>query len=195
MIKINKGIMTNFWLNDINVLIRMFKDMPTKFNFIDKLNLIFLLSFIISIILILLNKFELSYILISIIIGFLTIIIYNQYIENIKETYKNKCLNTSINNPFMNPNILYPSSIPPCIIDNDIINEMFLKNTFRDFDDIYNKKSYIRQFYTVPSKTIPNDRETLIQWLYNSNNNKKSCKEGNMYRCIKNINLDRHFRN
>jgi hypothetical protein len=72
---------------------------------------------------------------------------------------------------------------------------MFLKNTFRDVDDIYNKKSYIRQFYTVPSKTIPNDRETLIQWLYNSNNNKKSCKEGNMYRCIKNINLDRHFRN
>ena len=65
------------------------------------------------------------------------------------------------------------------------------KNIFRDANDLYDRGLSIRQFYTIPGKTIPNDQNTFAQWLYNTNNNKKSCKEGNQIRCIQNLNLDR----
>jgi hypothetical protein len=188
-------MISEFWLNNPKILINLFNNINNhtdfKLDFINKLNYIFLLSIIITIILILFNKFNLSYILLSIIIGFLTIIIYNQYIKNIKENYNNKCIYTSINNPFMNPNILYPNNIPPCDLNNNIINEYFFKNIFRDANDLYDRGLSIRQFYTIPGKTIPNDQYNFAQWLYNSNNNKKSCKEGNSSKCIENLNLDR----
>jgi len=184
-------MISNFWLENPQMLINLFNNHTYELDFINKLNLIFLLSIIISIILVLFNKFDLSYILLSIIIGFFTIIIYNQYIQNIKEKFNNKCIYTSINNPFMNPNILYPNHLPPCELNNDIINQQFYKNIFRDSNDLYDRGLSIRQFYTIPGKTIPNDQNTFAQWLYNTNNNKKSCKEGNQLRCIQNLNLDR----
>jgi hypothetical protein len=72
-------MISEFWLNNPKILINLFNNINNhtdfKLDFINKLNYIFLLSIIITIILILFNKFNLSYILLSIIIGFLTIII------------------------------------------------------------------------------------------------------------------------
>ena len=51
-------------------------------------------------------------------------------------------------------------------------------------DDIYDKSTLDRQFYTVPSTTIPNNREKLGDWLYNRG---PSCKEGNISKCYNNL--------
>ena len=98
-----------------------------------------------------------------------------------------------VNNTFMNPNVLDTTYAKPCEVDDAILNENFYTNTFRDVNDFYERGLSVRQFHTIAGKTIPNDRDSLMQWLYNSNDNKKSCKEGNSSRCIKNINLDRDY--
>jgi len=184
--------MYKFWLNEPSVLINISDNIPTKLTFIEKLNIIFLISIIISLILIIINKGDLSYIILAIIVGIITIILYNNLKDN--EKFKNKCNKSSVHNPFMNPNVLdntHDFNLDPCDINDDILNNNFYTNTFRDVNDLYENGLSVRQFYTIPGKTIPNDRETLIQWLYNSNFNKKSCKEGNDIRCLKNIDLER----
>ena len=181
--------MNTFWLNDPSVL---FKEIPHNITFIDKLNIIFLISIIISIILVLINNFDLSYLALTIIVGIITFIIYeHKYVYNL-ENFDSKCIMSSVNNPFMNPNIIDTKYSKPCDINNTILNKNFYTNTFRDVNDFYERSLSVRQFYTVPAKTIPNDRDSLAQWLYNTNNNKKSCKQGNHSRCLKNINLDRN---
>ena len=65
--------MSIFWLNDPTVL---FQEIPDKLTFIDKLNLIFLSGLILSIILVLLNNFDLSYLSLAIIVAIITFVIY-----------------------------------------------------------------------------------------------------------------------
>jgi hypothetical protein len=179
--------MSTFWINNPKVL---FQEIPEKLTFIDKLNLIFLASLVFSIILVLINKFDLSYISFAIIIGIITFVIYqHKYIYNIEQFTKEGCILPTVNNPFMNPNLLSKEFKEPCDVDNAILNEKFYTNTFRDVNDFYERGLSVRQFYTVSGRTIPNDRDTLGQWLYNSNDNRKSCKEGNTLRCRKNLDL------
>ena len=66
--------MSIFWLNDPTVL---FQEIPDKFTFIDKLNFIFLGGVVLSIILVLLNDFDLSYLALAIIVAIITFIIYS----------------------------------------------------------------------------------------------------------------------
>lgn len=181
--------MSTFWLNNPKIL---FKEIPDKFTFIDKLNYIFLASIIISVLLVLINKLDLSYLSFAIIIAIITVIIYqHKYIYNIEKFSKKGCLSPSVDNPFMNPNIISKKFQEPCDVDNAILNEKFYTNTFRDVNDFYERGLSVRQFYTISGRTIPNDRDTLGQWLYNSNDNRKSCKQGNYIRCAKNIDLER----
>jgi hypothetical protein len=65
-------------------------------------------------------------------------------------------------------------------MEND---DYFNENVFRETDDLYNKSLLPRQFYTVPSTTIPNEREKLADWLYNTG---PSCKENGLV-CYDNI--------
>jgi hypothetical protein len=50
----------------------------------------------------------------------------------------------------------------------------FNKNLFKDVDDVFNRNSNQRQFYTMPSTTIPNDQTGFAKWLYNM---PPTCKE------------------
>jgi|TARA_B110000259_G_scaffold36448_1_gene41048 hypothetical protein len=182
--------MSIFWFHNPKVL---FQEIPDILTFIDKLNLIFLASVVISIILVLINKLDLSYLSFAIIIAIITVVIYqHKYVYNIEKFSKNGCIMPSVDNPFMNPNLLSKKFEEPCNVDNAILNDNFYTNTFRDVNDFYERGLSVRQFYTVSGRTIPNDRETLGQWLYNSNDNRKSCKEGNSLRCLKNIDLERN---
>lgn len=131
----------------------------------------------------------------------ISIIIYNyQYEKNRQiEKYLNennldiinnkKCIKPTKTNPFMNLNILESKNnkFSACSIENTKINknmnEYFNDNVFRETDDLYNKSLLPRQFYTMPSTTIPNEREKLGDWLYN---NGESCKE-NSIKCYNNI--------
>ena len=107
--------------------------------------------------------------------------------------YDNKiCVKPSIDNPFMNPSIIdYKNSnnnIKACPFDNktisDNINNFFKEKVYKDVNDIYQRNFSERQFYTVPSTTIPNDRQSYEKWLYFRD---KTCKENNGIQCYNNI--------
>jgi hypothetical protein len=107
--------------------------------------------------------------------------------------YDNKiCVKPSIDNPFMNPSIIdYKNSnnnIKACPFDNktisDNINNFFKEKVYKDVNDIYQRNFSERQFYTVPSTTIPNDRQSYEKWLYFRD---KTCKEYNGIKCYNNI--------
>jgi len=76
MKKINpseKQIMYSFWIDNPKILIELIENPPDNFSFVDKLNIIFAVSIILSIILVLINKFDLSYIILAIIVCLFTI--------------------------------------------------------------------------------------------------------------------------
>ena len=107
--------------------------------------------------------------------------------------YDNKiCVKPSIDNTFMNPSIIdYKNSnnnIKACPFDNktisDNINNFFKEKVYKDVNDIYQRNFSERQFYTVPSTTIPNDRQSYEKWLYFRD---KTCKENNGIQCYNNI--------
>lgn len=174
--------MNKFWLENPRVLLNI-PDFP--YGFIDKLNFIFVLSIVISIVLIFLFGGDLKFIVIAILIGFITILLKNRYDS---ERFQQQCIIQKKNNPFNNPTIYDKSDRAPCV-DPEKSDQLFYENTFQEYDDIYQTGLSRRQFYTIPGPTIPNDRETLANWLYNSHGS--SCKQGNTDRCLKNINLHR----
>jgi len=152
-----------------------------------------------------------TFILFGIIINlflFYIYLYYNQEQVKLKEELENNnqaiinnqiCIKPSRNNPFMNPSIVDINvndndndndnkNINACYIDNPYIKEEidnhFLNNQYRDVVDIYDRNSSQRQFYTMPSTTIPNNQEAFSKWLYYR---KETCKEGNGEMCFYNI--------
>ena len=104
-----------------------------------------------------------------------------------------KCTQPTIDNPFMNvtmkdylnldPNTKTTFDRPPACDPNDPvikkkIEETFSNNLFKDVNDIFGKMNSQRQFYTMPSTTIPNAQNEFAKWLYL---NPKTCKEDQDY--------------
>ena len=196
-----------FWLNNLEELLKPILAPNYYMNFEDKLNAIIRFILFFGILSALIFNDE-RFIIFIIVFMIISIIIYYYYLNilNIKESYLNNnnlkivdnklCVKPTENNPFMNPTITdikYTGEdiIRACpVIDekiSDLINKEFYKGAFRDVDDLYNKKSLDRQFYSMPSTTIPNEANKLGDWLYN---NGESCKEGNGSKCYNNIFTD-----
>jgi hypothetical protein len=193
-----------FWTNNLNELFKFAIIPSNNMTFEEKLNAIMRLILFIGIISTLILN-DTRYILFVLIILIISIFVYNYQEANIKNAEKfldsknldiieNKiCVKPTVDNPFMNPNIYdinYNSNKPSAcsINDNQVyknMNDSFYSRLFRDVGDIYGKMSSERQFYTVPSTTIPNDQNALAQWLYNRG---PSCKENNGEQCFRNIN-------
>jgi len=92
-------------------------------------------------------------------------------------------------NPFMNVLINeiseYPTK-PPAkyAMSSDVksvIDSQFEHRVYADPGDVWNRNQGQREFYTMPSTSIPNDRESYQNWLYRIPG--KTCKEGNMAAC------------
>jgi hypothetical protein len=172
-------------------------------SFKDKILAITNIIIFISLILSLITR-NIAFILFGIII---IIFLYYIYLYNDKviidtnETLKNRnlsivdnklCVIPTIENPFMNPSIIdytnNNNNIKSCPIDkdtiNDNINNYFQQNVYKDINDIYEREFSARQFYTMPSTTIPNDRKSYENWLYYRG---KTCKENNGVQCYNNI--------
>lgn len=172
-------------------------------SFKDKILAITNIIIFISLILSLITR-NIAFILFGIII---IIFLYYIYLYNDKviidtnETLKNRnlsivdnklCVIPTIENPFMNPSIIdytnNNNNIKSCPIDkdtiNDNINNYFQQNVYKDVNDIYEREFSARQFYTMPSTTIPNDRKSYENWLYYRG---KTCKENNGVQCYNNI--------
>jgi len=172
-------------------------------SFKDKILIISNFIFFISLILSLIFR-TISFVVFAIIINLLLLYVYlyyNQEKQKIKEELNNNnqdiinnklCVKPSKNNPFMNPNIVDMENpninLNACYIDNIKIKKEIDKNFFdyqyRDVIDIYDRNTSQRQFYTMPSTTIPNNQEAFSKWLYYR---KESCKEGNGEQCFNNI--------
>jgi hypothetical protein len=58
-----------------------------------------------------------------------------------------------------------------------------------DPGDTFNRTQSQRQWVTMPSTTIPNDKESYQNWLYRVEG--RTCKEGNMSAC--NFSTDNHL--
>lgn len=114
--------------------------------------------------------------------------------KKVEENTKVKeCTQPTIDNPFMNvtmkdylnidPNTKKTFDRPPACDSNDLeikkkIDESFSNNLFKDVNDIFGKMNSQRQFYTMPSTTIPNGQMEFAKWLYL---NPKTCKEDQDY--------------
>jgi hypothetical protein len=102
------------------------------------------------------------------------------------------CTRVTKENPFMNPSIadltFNPEKPGACDITNEKvqsdIDKQFHSRVFQDVNDIYNNQSSERQFYTLPSTTIPNNQGGFADWLYNRG---PSCKQGNGDQCWRNV--------
>lgn len=93
----------------------------------------------------------------------------------------------TIDNPFANmmvPDILNkPGGFAAVAPLDDISYDDFFRTSWHsDPTDVFGKSQSQRQFYTVPSTSVPSDRDSYQKWLYGNPN--KTCKEGNKKACI-----------
>lgn len=203
----------DFWLNNIKILFQSDKLVdffPTNdMSYNEKLNSIMRFGMYLSLILFLLkNNYLFFYI--PIFLGVFTYFLHQQYlmqkqknirnrekfsqsdnIDNKKRCKSKVCQLPSYNNPFMNvllPDIKYrPRRPSACRMNSNIkkdIEDKFDINLYKDISDIYGKSNSQRQYYTMPSTTIPNDQEKFSRWLYAT---PETCKEGNAEQCVANI--------
>lgn len=193
-----------FWLDNLQELTHPILIPNSHMTIEEKLNAVIRLIIFVGIMATLIFN-DSRYILFVIIIMIVSIILYNYQHEKKQqmEKYLNdnsldivddkECVKPSLENPFMNPNIAnikYSENDQPkaCSIDNREIKaamkKLFYTHVFRETDDIYDKNLLERQFYTVPSTSIPNERDKLGNWLYNRG---PSCKENNGVQCYNNL--------
>jgi len=63
----------------------------------------------------------------------------------------------------------------------DKLEDRFDTKMYGDPGDIWGRNQGQREFYTMPSTSIPNDRDSFQNWLYRIPG--KTCKEGNIAVC------------
>ncbi len=98
--------------------------------------------------------------------------------------------NPSPANPFMNvliPEIKYNPERPEAApVDDPTVkqqlDDMYRTNFFNDPTDVFGKSQDQRQFITMPSTSIPNDRESFMKWCYNIV--PQNCKSGGREGCL-----------
>lgn len=192
-----------FWSTQYSILFqknRFIEFFPTyQMTMIEKLNAIMRLGIYIGLVLAFVSRNYL-YLYIPIIIGVITYFIYNNQLENfelyfnnneqhndeIKNELDNKnCTQPTKNNPFMNFNIITDKRDRPKACDSwddknvkQQINDNFNHNLYRDVSDLYGKKNSQRQYYTMPSTSMPNDQTAFAKWCYNTG---PTCKERTLY--------------
>jgi hypothetical protein len=94
------------------------------------------------------------------------------------------------NNPFMNVLVNEYGSNPErppatSVTDGaakESLNDFFRTQWYSDPTDVFGRNQSQRQFITMPSTSIPNDRESYQNWLYKIPG--KTCKEGGRQACL-----------
>ena len=190
-------IKDKFWLDDMDILLRsdrMDEFFPSNdMTLEEKLNSLTRLSVYLSVALTLCTG-KCGYLYIAILTMLFTYLMYSNMTELKTENYESSdYVRPTINNPFMN--ILPDDYIKQPNREslnklNQYRNPMLSKyieekcnyNLYQDADDIFNRNTTQRQFYTMPITTIPNEQGKLGKWLYQT---PPTCKEGNGDQCVK----------
>lgn len=123
----------------------------------------------------------------------------NARVENLSNKMKDtECQESTKNNPFMNV-LMSDYKMNPkrkaCKIDNNVrkmISKNFNHNLYKDVSDVYEKSNSQRQYYTMPSTTIPNDQSSFAKWLYKV---PSTCKSGDGSKCYELQPKNMHFSN
>lgn len=173
-------------LFSIEKMIKFFPDEDDSYN--EKMNSVVRFSIYLSVILIIIKNNYL-YLYIFIIACLVTFLLSknNSYNENlVNQNEKQKCEQPTVNNPFMNvlmSDYKYNPKRKACKINRNVEKEMsqkFNHNLYKDIGDVYEKSNSQRQYYTMPSTTIPNDQSSFAKWLYKV---PTSCKSGDGNQC------------
>ena len=108
--------------------------------------------------------------------------------EEIQEFNENTCKIPTKDNPFMNPSLndYNNGDIPvACNSDDENIHDKITKNyddkLFKNLDDLWDQENSQRQFYTVPSTSVPSKQKEFANFLYKTD---KTCKE-NKENCLR----------
>jgi len=195
-----------FWTEDYKILFyseRIPDFFPTiQMTLIEKLNAIMRMAIILSLVLYMITG-TYQYLYIMIIIGVITYYIYSTQEKNM-ELYFNSNKNSNENiiqrakidenktdvcptteNPFMNINLITDDKqklAPAPSWNNEKlqkdIDDKFNFNLYRDVGDLYGKSNSQREFYTMPSTTIPNNQTSFAKWCYSTG---PTCKEKSIY--------------
>lgn len=197
-------ISDKIWIENLEILIhhdRLQEFIPTKdMSNSEKINAIVRFSLYLSVLLILIKN---NYLYLYIFIGTLAITYLIYVFDEKKEHFvapitteieKEKIDNKECNaptkeNPFMNVLLTddYTKTKKACKYTEKVkntIDENFYDKIYKDTSNLYNQRNSQRQFYTMPSTTVPNDQSDFAKWCYKL---PKTCKEGNSSECIKNI--------
>ena len=168
---------------------------------IEKMNALMRLSIYLGLSLFLFTGI-IEYLLIILIIGGITYYIYTYHIDNVElflNSYENSNFNKiqealiekpvdiepTVNNPMMNINLITDDKTkeeaPKTWNDEkvqDKVEDKFNYNLYRDVGDLYGKSNSQREFYQMPSTTIPNNQTSFAKWLYATG---PTCKETSIY--------------
>ncbi len=196
-----------FWFEDWSILFntqRLDEFFPNnKMTLSEQLNATVRLTIYLGIILYLFNK-DYKYLYLPIITCLITYFFWLKSKKNIENfnydtiiddlTINDKrIIKPTVDNPFMNVTMDDYLNNP----DREAISKLnnysndkvkkeidvaFNYNLYRDVDDVFNKQNSQREFYTMPSTTIPNKQGDLANWLYNV---APTCKENGLM-CAKN---------
>ena len=195
----------NIWFKDYKILFdktQLSKFIPTvNMTNIEKLNACFRLSIYLGIALFLFTG-KSEYLLIIILVALFTYFIYNYQKDNMElffNSFNNSNFNKiqkslmkeeskiepTVNNPFMNIDLIADDktkkAAPISWNDKEIkekIEDKYNYNLYRDVGDLYGKSNSQRQFYTMPSTTIPNNQTSFAKWCYSTG---PTCKETSVY--------------
>lgn len=198
------------WYDDIGAFITQdnyYVILPSaSMSFNEKINALLRLFLYLGVLLTLI-KSDLKYMFFGIIAAVVSVIVVEfdkQQKQRLERFLHNKnlavsdnvvCTKSTVENPFMNPSIAdiayNPTRPPACNTTNpDVqqqIDENFNARLFRDVGDLYGKMASQREYYTVPSTTIPNNQTEFAEWLYGTGS---TCKENNGLQCATNININ-----
>lgn len=201
--------MEQIWYKDIGEFVsvqRLPKFYPLKgMTFTESLNAIMRFAIYFTIILFAVKRSILTFYII-IFFALLTFFMYEMYVGNkrakkelfdkmnlrLDQKSRKLCIKPTQQNPFMNPLMNeykdFPDRPEACSLSNSNVRneaETFFENSlFKDIDDVWSRKSSSRNWHTVPGSTIPNDRKSFTDYLYNIG---PTCKEGNGNQCFRNL--------
>ena len=94
---------------------------------------------------------------------------------------KNPFMNVSPDEVKYNPNRPEAASVDTPVV-KATLDDFFRVNWFSDPTDVFGRNQSQREFITMPSTTIPSDRESYQNWLYKIPG--KTCKEGGRDACV-----------
>lgn len=163
----------------------------------DQLNAAFRFSLYFSIIVFIVKR-DMNVFFFTVFVGIMTVIIHKheqsvslnkkKVMEHLNvgtSSSQKHCILPSKHNPFMNvlgtdytdfPN--RPSACSPMSVKTQTaMRKNYELGTVKDVDDVFNRRTGERQFYTTPSTTIPSDQTSFAKWLYET---KPTCKERSM---------------